>query len=134
MTRQGHQEGQGHLRNTGWPRLRRSSRAVSWWASASHVGATMIGVTGRALSVKNNYRSAIPMSHAEAKLRLKRWYVAGSQETFDPQVARTSHIKFGGRGLHMLASDAPGWCSVSEEDLNEMARRIGDSAFGHGSE
>ena len=74
------------------------------------------------------------MSHAEAKLRLKRWYVAGSQETFDPQVARTSHIKFGGRGLHMLASDAPGWCSVSEEDLNEMARRIGDSAFGHGSE
>ena len=37
-----------------------ASRAVSWWVSASHVGATMIGVTGRAPFVKNNYRSAIP--------------------------------------------------------------------------
>ena len=73
------------------------------------------------------------MSHAEAKLRLKRWYVAGSQEAFDPQTARTSHIKFGGRGLHMLDSGAEGWCSISEEDLNEIARRLGPSASGHGS-
>ena len=66
-----------------------------------------------------------PMSHAEAKLRLKRWYVAGARERFEAQIARTSHVKFGGRSLHMLASDAPGWCDVSEEDLNEMARRVG---------
>ena len=65
-----------------------------------------------------------PMSHEEAKLRLKRWYVAGLHETFDPQTARSSHIKFGGRALHHLRSGAEtGWCTISEEDLNEMARR-----------
>lgn len=65
-----------------------------------------------------------PMSHEEAKLRLKRWYVAGLHETFDPQTARSSHIKFGGRALHQLRSGKEtGWCTISEEDLNEMARR-----------
>ena len=66
-----------------------------------------------------------PMSHEEAKLRLKRWYVAGLHETWDPQTARSSHIRFGGRGLHKLRSgaEAEGWCTISEEDLNEMARR-----------
>ena len=66
-----------------------------------------------------------PMSHAEAKLRLKRWYIAGATEVFDPESARTSHIAFGGRGLHMLASIAPGWRDLSEDDLNEIARAIG---------
>ena len=64
-----------------------------------------------------------PMSHEEAKLRLKRWYVAGLNETWDPQTARSSHIRFGGRGLIKLGSTAEGWCTISEEDLNEMARR-----------
>jgi hypothetical protein len=64
-----------------------------------------------------------PMSHEEAKLRLKRWYVTGLTETFDPETARTSHIKFGGRGLNKLGSTAPGWCTIPEEDLNEMLRR-----------
>ena len=64
-----------------------------------------------------------PMSHEEAKLRLKRWYVAGLTQTFKPDTARTSHIKFGGRGLEQLGSTAPGWCTIPEEDLNEMLRR-----------
>ena len=68
------------------------------------------------------------MSHAEAKLRLKRWYVAGAQQTWDPQTARSSHIKFGGMGLCMLDSGAEGWCDIGEEELNEMARRVGPSA------
>ena len=75
-----------------------------------------------------------PMSHAEAKLRLKRWYVGGSQQTWDPQTARSSHLKFGGRSLHMLASGAEGWSSISEEELNDMARQVGPSVSsrGHG--
>ena len=67
-----------------------------------------------------------PMSHEEAKLRLKRWYVTGLNETFDPETARSSHIKFGGRGLNKLGSTAAGWCTISEEDLNEMFRRASD--------
>ena len=66
-----------------------------------------------------------PMSHVEAKLRLKRWYVAGSQETWDPHTARTSHIKFGGRNLRDLDSRAEGWATITESDLNDMARRRG---------
>ena len=65
------------------------------------------------------------MSHAEAKLRLKRWFVGEVQNTWDPQTARSSHIKFGGRRLHLLDSGAEGWSNVSEEELNEMARRAG---------
>ena len=64
-----------------------------------------------------------PMSHAEAQLRLKRWYVAGSQETWDPHTARTSHIKFGGRNLRDLDSRAEAWANISEWGLNDMARR-----------
>ena len=100
---------------------------MSWKASASHAGATKIVVTRRAFSVKK--QSALgktPMSHEEAKLRLKRWYVTGLIETFDPEIARTSHIKFGGRGLNKLGSTAAGWCTISEEDLNEMLRRASD--------
>ena len=66
-----------------------------------------------------------PMSHVEAKLRLKRWYVAGSQETWDPHTARTSHIKFGGRNLRDLDSRAEGWATITEWDLSDMARRRG---------
>ena len=33
----------------------------------------------------------------------------------------------------MLASDAEGWCSISEGELNEMARRVGASASGRGN-
>ena len=65
------------------------------------------------------------MSHAEAMLRLKRWYVAGAQQAWEPRTARTDHTKFGGRGLRLLDSGAEGWCSISEEELNEMARRVG---------
>ena len=74
-----------------------------------------------------------PMSHAEAQLRLKRWYVAGANETFDPRTARTSHVNFGGPSLCLLDSGATGWCDISEEDLNEMARRVGLSASGRGT-
>ena len=63
------------------------------------------------------------MSHEEAKLRLKRWYVAGVQEFWDSHIARSSHIKFGGRNLRDLDSGAEGLCNISEWGLNDMARR-----------
>ena len=68
------------------------------------------------------------MSHVEAKLRLKRWYVVGTQaraETWCPEKARSSHLGFGGQRLQLLGSDAEEWRDISDEELNDMARRAG---------
>ena len=62
-----------------------------------------------------------PMSHREAQLRLKRWFVAGHmQEGLWPEgKKRAEHLNFGGKGLALLASDAPGWSDMTELELNE---------------
>ena len=67
-----------------------------------------------------------PMSHQEAKLRLKRWYVSGhaSEDAWPAAAKRTAHIKFGGQGLALLASDAPGWCDMSEAELDDACRTV----------
>ena len=74
-----------------------------------------------------------PITHTEAKLRLKRWYVAGAQGTWDPPTARSSHVYFGGRGLRMLDSGAVAWRGISENELNDIGRGIGPSASGRGN-
>ena len=74
-----------------------------------------------------------PITHTEAKLRLRRWYVAGAQGTWDPPTARSSHVNFGGRGLRMLDSGAVAWRGISENELNDIARGIGPSASGRGN-
>ena len=73
-----------------------------------------------------------PMSHQEAKLRLKRWYVVGhvSEAPWPAATKRTAHIKFGGQGLALLASDAPGWCDMSEGELDDACRIVPRPACG----
>ena len=67
-----------------------------------------------------------PMSHQEVKLRLKRWYVSGhaSEGLWPVATKRKAHLKFGGQGLALLASDAPGWRDMSEEELDEACRLV----------
>ena len=66
------------------------------------------------------------MSHQEAKLRLKRWYVSGhaSEATWPAATKRTAHVKFGGLSLALLASDAAGWCDMSEAELDDACRIV----------
>jgi hypothetical protein len=65
------------------------------------------------------------MSNGEVRRRLKRWYVGGftMEHTWDADTQRTQHLKFGGKQLHELADDSPGWADITEDDLNEMAER-----------
>ena len=66
------------------------------------------------------------MSHQEAKLRLKRWYVSGhaSEAAWPAATKRTAHVKFGGQSLALLASDAAGWCDMSEAELDDACRIV----------
>ena len=62
-----------------------------------------------------------PMSHQEAKLRLKRWFVSGhmSEASWPAATKRKEHLKFGGVALALLASDAAGWSSMTDAELDE---------------
>ena len=58
------------------------------------------------------------MSHAEARIRLKRWLVAGRTAWLDPDRERQAHIWLGGQQLRGFASDADGWGDITEDELD----------------
>ena len=58
------------------------------------------------------------MSHAEARISLKRWLVAGRTTWLDPDRERQAHIALGGQQLRSLASDAGGWGDITGDDLD----------------
>ncbi len=60
------------------------------------------------------------MSHAEARIRLKRWLVAGRTTWLDPDRERQAHIGLGGQQLRAFASDAGGWGDIAEADLDML--------------
>ena len=68
----------------------------------------------------------LALSHHEAKLRLKRWFLAGQtlEDGWSDALKREHHLKCGGPGLAWLASDQPGWDNMTEEELNEACMRI----------
>ena len=71
------------------------------------------------------------MSHSEAKLRLKRWFVVGhmSEDGWPAATKRKEHLKFGGPGLALLASDADGWSDMTEAELDEACRIVPVGGF-----
>ena len=67
------------------------------------------------------------ISDAEAKRRLKRWFIAGSpafEADWDPAVQRTSHLNAGGVQLVDFADDSPVWHDIPEAELYEMACKL----------
>ena len=66
------------------------------------------------------------ISHHEAKLRLKRWFVAAHfQEAGWPVgKAREQHLNCGGQSLGFLATGEAGWSDMSEDELNEACRLV----------
>ena len=71
------------------------------------------------------------MSHPEAKLRLKRWFVSGhaSEESWPAATKRKEHLKFGGKGSVHLASDSSGWNSMTDAELDEACRCVPGGGF-----
>ena len=71
------------------------------------------------------------MSHSEAKLRLKRWFVVGhmSEDGWPAATKRKEHLKFGGPSLALLASDADGWSDMTEAELDEACRLVPVGGF-----
>ena len=67
-----------------------------------------------------------PISHDEAKLRLKRWFVGGAHAEHGWTVgqSRTEHLRYGGRRLAQLASDTEEWSSIGEDELNGMVAAV----------
>ena len=61
------------------------------------------------------------ISHHEAKLRLKRWFVAGQflEPGWPAGKQRAHHPKAGGTSLPLFAAGEPGWSEMSEDELNE---------------
>ena len=57
------------------------------------------------------------MSEDEAKLRLKRWLMAGAIMPLEGGRERQSHIKLGGVGLKGLGSDTD-WGTFGHADLD----------------
>ena len=55
---------------------------------------------------------------------MKRWFVGGhfQEAAWRAEKARFEHLKFGGKGLHLLASDADGWSAMSDAELNDACR------------
>ena len=66
------------------------------------------------------------ISDHEARQRLKRWYVGGhfQEAAWPAEKVRFEHLKFGGQGLHLLASDADGWSAMSDAELNDACRLV----------
>ena len=66
------------------------------------------------------------ISHHEAKLRLKRWFVAGQfQEPGWPAGnQRAHHLKCGDQALCLFATGELGWSEMSEDELNEVCRMV----------
>ena len=66
------------------------------------------------------------ISHHEAKLRLKRLFVAGQfQEAGWPAgKQRARHLTCGGQSLCLFATGEPGWSEMSEDELNEACRMV----------
>ena len=57
------------------------------------------------------------ISEAEARIRLKRWLVAGLTQSLDPAEERQAHIHLGGRGLNDFGTGST-WDEFSEADLD----------------
>ena len=61
------------------------------------------------------------MSHAEARIRMKRWLVAGKTTRLDPDRMRQAHISLGGQHLRNFASgEEDGWDDITEDDLDVL--------------
>jgi hypothetical protein len=60
------------------------------------------------------------ISLGEARLRLKRWLVAGKFHALDPAKERKSHIALGGLHLSHLGGDQPSWSDFPEDDLDAL--------------
>ena len=66
-----------------------------------------------------------PIDGPEIQKRLKRWFVAGGTEeaAWPEDTKRTQHKEMGLHNrLKFLASDAPGWSGIDDEDLDEMVK------------
>ena len=62
----------------------------------------------------------------EAKLRLKRWFVAGQfqEQCWPDGKKRENHLKSEGQGLGLLATGAAGWSEMSDDELNDACRIV----------
>ena len=60
------------------------------------------------------------MTHAEARIRLKRWLVAGKTTRLDPDRERQAHVGLGGLHLRGFASDGGGWGDITEDELDML--------------
>ena len=65
-----------------------------------------------------------PMTEDEARLRLKRWIMAGSVHHLEPETRqRQAHIDMGGKHLRDFASDGT-WGDWTNEDLDAMLEAL----------
>ena len=66
------------------------------------------------------------ISHDEAKLRLKRWFVLGQfQELAWPAgMKRTTHLKCAGQAMELVASGTPGWSDMTDDELDDACRLV----------
>ena len=106
----------------------------SWAAGVSLAIGLSVAATGMPqISLVHSARNSAcwvggprAISHHEAKLRLKRWFVAGQfQEPAWPVgQQRSHHLKCGGQCLGLFATGEPGWSEMSEDELNEACRVV----------
>ena len=77
-------------------------------------------------------KTAERLSEEECILRLKRWFIGGTNSAnevaWHGDATRTCHLRYGGgRQLRALASDDPesAFVGVDEEELDEMCAQLG---------
>ena len=106
----------------------------SWAAGVSlAMGLSVAATAMPQISLVHSARSSAclargprPISHHEAKLRLKRWFAAGQflERGWPAGQQRAHHLKAVGTSLFLFATGEPGWSEMSEDELNEACRMV----------
>ena len=101
-------------------RIRRNGEFTGWGVTcARHVN--LDGTHAHTHCKKSLQAGASGLDEREAKLRLKRWLMAGRFHTFDAQCERASHVRIGGTHLADLGSHVHGWSDLND-DLDALLK------------